>query len=173
MCNWSNNGAEDSSAWCTPVSPLWLIHKKYGYCKDRENWVGGSLKEMADGKAAGKWAAFEHLDVVGEGWAGSRVSYLQLWLLSSGSAGDWEMLLWQIDMSSPETVMNSVAGGGQERAKRLCTPPTLLLASQQLPSAPISPGSSNPSNRHGLEEGQVLTSGLLTMVSRTGTWAAA
>lgn len=88
MCNWSNNGAEGSSTWCTLVSLLWLIRKKYGYCKDRENWVGGSLEEMADGKAAGKRAAFEHLDVVGEGWAGSRVSYLQLWLLSSGSAGD-------------------------------------------------------------------------------------
>lgn len=70
-------------------------------------------------------------------------------------------------MSSPGTVVSSAAGAGQERAKRLCTPPTLLLASQQLPGAPISPGSPNPSNGRGLEEGQVLTSGLLTRVSRT------
>lgn len=51
--------------------------KNHSYCRRGENCVGGSPEERADGKAAGKQAAFKHSDVFGEGLLG-RVQSLVL-----------------------------------------------------------------------------------------------
>lgn len=62
-----HNGAVGFSARCVLASLLPLIHKKKkkSCCRDGENWVGDSPGEAADGKAAGKRAAFERSDAPG------------------------------------------------------------------------------------------------------------